>query len=182
MISQSTLSTLAAMPDRLEETFRLVPVERHSWTPASWEGIPGERFSPLGQLCHVRDIEVDGYHVRLARMLHEESPDLVSLDSYELAAGRDYDHADPHDALDAFRVARGKTVDLVRNLTEEQLARRGTFGEYGAITLRSLIHYLASHDLQHLACMEWLLGNLSAETAVPSRAPLVCSTIRDGSR
>jgi hypothetical protein len=178
MIPKSMLRALESMPDRLEETFSLVPVERHSWTPISWDGIPGERFSPIGQLCHVRDIEVDGYHVRLARMIDEREPDLVSLDSYELADGRNYDHADPAQALNEFRAARRKTVEIVRHLDDEQLARRGTFGEYGAITLRSLIHYLVSHDLQHLACMEWLLGKLSTETASPAHAPLACSTIR----
>ncbi len=161
-LSKSTLSDLSAMPDRLDATFRLVPRERWSWQPPSWEGIPGERFSPLGQVCHVRDIEVDGYHVRVARMLAEESPALVSLDSYELAAGRDYDVADPEAALAAFREARRATLRLVEGLTGEQLRRPGTFGEYGPVTLRSVVHYLASHDQQHLACLNWLLGQIHA--------------------
>jgi hypothetical protein len=110
----------------------------------------------------VRDIEVDGYHVRLARMLDEESPALVSLDSYQLAEGRDYDGADPEAALAAFREARRATLRLVEGLTVEQLRRPGTFGEYGPVTLRSVVHYLASHDQQHLACLNWLLGQIHA--------------------
>lgn len=161
-LSKGTLSELAAMPDRLDATFRLVPRERWSWQPPSWEGIPGERFSPLGQVCHVRDIEVEGYHVRVARMLAEDSPALVSLDSYELAGKSSYDAADPDEALAAFREARGKTLRLLEGLTEEQLRRPGTFGEYGAVTLRSVVHYLASHDHQHLACLDWLLGQIHA--------------------
>lgn len=154
------------MPDRLEGAFRLVPAGRHHWTPPSWEGIPGERFSPLGQVCHVRDIELEGYLVRVARMLAEENPVLVSLDSYELAADRNYDRCDPEEALKAFRAGRAATIGLLRGLTPEQLRRRGTFGEYGAITLRSLVHYLASHDSQHLACIEWLLGQMYAEREI----------------
>lgn len=161
-LSKATLTGLASMPDRLEEAFRLVPPPRYNWTPPSWEGIPGERFSPLGQICHVRDIEVDGYQVRIARMLAEESPDLASLDSYEIANARHYDAADPAEALAAFRKARGKTLQLLQGITDEQFARRGTFAEYGALTLKSLVHYLASHDNQHLACMDWLLGQIDA--------------------
>ncbi len=157
-LAASTLDDLAAMPARLAAAFARVPRTHWTWTPSSWDGIPGERFSPLGQLCHVRDIEIDGYHVRIQRMLTEDHPDLVSLDSYALASGRDYDTADPETALATFRTARTETLRLLADLTPAQLERRGTFGEYGAITLRSLVHYLTSHDYQHLACLEWLIG------------------------
>lgn len=150
------------MPDRLTDVFRIVPERYENWIPLSWDGIPGERFSPLGQLCHVRDIEVYGYHIRVAQMLAEENPALVSLDSYSLAIEQNYETADPEEALAAFRVARGVTIDTLKSLTAEQLEREGTFGEYGRITLRSLVHYLSSHDLQHLACIEWLLGQIHA--------------------
>ena len=165
-LSSATLAGLAAMPDRLESAFRLVPADRRTWTPASWEGIPGERFSPLGQVCHVRDIEIDGYHVRFDRMLHEDGPALASLDSDALAVRRNYDGAYPDEALRAFRTARAATLRTLEGVTAEQLGRRGTFAEYGPLTLRSLVHYLASHDQQHLACMDWLLGKLHAEAGV----------------
>lgn len=162
MMPESTLSGLAAMPDRLEAAFHLVPRDRQSWTPASWDGIPGERFSPLGQVCHVRDIEIDGYHVRIRRMLAEENPDLASIDSDALAIERGYDSQDANAALDAFRKARAETLQLLQGLSADQLMRRGTFAEYGPLTLQSLVHYLASHDNQHLACMDWLLGRIYA--------------------
>ena len=161
-LSGKTLSALAAMPDRLQELFGLVPKARQSWQPPSWASIPGERFSALGQVCHIRDIEIQGYHLRVARMLTEDCPSLVSLDSYELAAQRNYDSADPVHALDAFRAARMHTLHLLEDVTPEQLNRRGTFGEYGSLSLRSLVHYLASHDNQHLACMDWLIGQIHA--------------------
>ena len=99
-------------------------------------------------------------------MLHEDGPSLASLDSYELASLRNYDDADPEEALGAFRVARAATLRVLEGVTAEQLERRGTFAEYGPLTLRSLVHYLASHDQQHLACMDWLLGKLHAEARV----------------
>ena len=165
-LARATLAGLAAMPDRLEAAFRLVPEGRRNWTPPSWEGIPGERFSPLGQVCHVRDIERLGYHVRIERMLTEDGPALASLDSYEIAARSSYDDADPREALEAFRAARASTLRRLESVTAEQLDRRGTFAEYGPLTLQSLVHYLASHDHQHLACMDWLLGQLHASEIV----------------
>lgn len=49
-LSTTTLTTLPAMPDRLEATFALVPAELRAWKPASWDGIPEERFSPLASM------------------------------------------------------------------------------------------------------------------------------------
>ena len=156
------LSSLRALPDQVEALLRLVPAARLDWTPASWEAVPGESFSVRGQVCHLRDIEVEGYHLRIRRMLEEEEPDLASLDSYALADARGYSAADVGEALAAFRAARAETLDLLAGLTEAQLDRAGTFAEYGPLTLRGLIHLLASHDAQHLACLHWLLAKMSA--------------------
>ena len=159
---QQAIETLSRAPVQLEQVARLVPEDRWDWEPPDWEGIPGERFAAVGQVCHLRDIEIDGYHVRIRRMLDEDDPDLVSLDGYELARQRAYWQADPFRAMADFHAARRKTLEILAHVDENQLERRGRFAEYGAITLRSLIHYLCSHDQQHLACMQWLLGRMAS--------------------
>jgi len=156
------LESLAAMPSELERLMRLAPRERWSWEPASWDGIPGERFGLLGQACHLRDIEIDGYQLRFRRLLEEEEPDLASIDSYALAKQREYATADLDDALARFRHARLETLETLRRVSVEQLARRGKFAEYGRVTFAGLAHYLGSHDQQHLACVQWLLGRLAS--------------------
>ncbi|HET6330882.1 MAG TPA: DinB family protein [Holophagaceae bacterium] len=149
------------MPDQVEALLRLVPEGRLDWSPDSWEAVPGGMFSVLGQVCHLRDIEVEGYHVRLKRMLTEAAPDLESLDSYALAETRGYHAADIGEAMSAFRAARQITLEQLAGLDAAQLDCPGTFAEYGPITLRGLIHLLASHDAQHLACLHWLLAKMS---------------------
>jgi hypothetical protein len=62
-----------------------VPAGYAQWAPASWDGVPSERFTPLQQVLHVRDIEIEGYHVRFQRTLHETHPLLADIDSYALA-------------------------------------------------------------------------------------------------
>jgi hypothetical protein len=76
------LAELASMPDEIAGLMAQVPAPKLVWVPPTWEGIPGERFTALGQACHLRDIERDGYHVRFGRTLREDWPDLVSIDSY----------------------------------------------------------------------------------------------------
>jgi hypothetical protein len=157
------LDELEAMPDELERALRVVPADRRRWTPASWGGAPGETFSALGHICHLRDIEVDGYHVRVQRLLDETRPSLVSLDGYQIARDRGYDSADAGEALSAFRKARARTVERLRGLSDAQLARSGDFAEYGDLTLRALVHYLRSHDVQHLAGIHWLAGKIASD-------------------
>lgn len=48
-----------------------------------------------------------------------------------------------------FREARAKTVALLASLTPEQFKRAAVFEGYGPLSLRSLVHYLCSHDQQH---------------------------------
>ena len=159
----SLLSELEDMPHQLERALQLIPDDRLGWKPASWEGCPAEYFSVLETVCHLRDIERDGYHVRIRRLLDEENPSLVSLESYEIARERHYDSAQAPEALSEFRRARAVTVQQLREVTEDQLARAGDFAEYGRLTLRALIHYLRSHDQQHLAGIQFLAGKIASD-------------------
>jgi hypothetical protein len=155
------LSELAAAPDEIAALLSQVPAGKRAWVPPSWDGIPGERFTALGQACHLRDIEIDGYHVRFGRILREDRPDLVSIDSYELARERNYeaDHLDT--VIAAFRKARRQTVAMLSVTRDTDWKRKATFAEYGEVTLRGLAHILRSHDLQHLACLHWLLAKIA---------------------
>jgi hypothetical protein len=156
-----TLGALADFPHRLKANYDIVPAQRKHWRPASWEGIPSESFSPIEQICHVKDIEIDGYHVRFRRTLQESNPLLASIDSERLASERVYASADSAQIFDAFARARRETVALIARLTPEELSRIAQF-EGNAVTLRSLVHNLCSHDQQHLAGLQWLLARIAA--------------------
>jgi len=160
-----TLNALAAFPAQLEAHFALFPAEFRHWAPPSWDGVPSEPFTAIEQLCHVRDIEVDGYQVRFRRTLEEHAPHLASIDSEAVARQRDYGRADPAAAFAQFREARQRTLALLRGVEAADFARPAQFEGYGRVTLRGLVHYLCSHDQQHLAGLQWLLGKLDAARA-----------------
>lgn len=162
-MTDTTLQALAAFPPQLEMHYAAIPAGLERWRPSSWEGIPSERFTAIEQLLHIRDIEIFGYHVRFERTLREERPVLADIDSYALAAEREYGVAgDARAALAEFRVARARTVDLLSKLHADDLSRAATFEGYGPVTVRGLMHYLCSHDQQHLAGLQWLLGQIDA--------------------
>jgi hypothetical protein len=157
-----TLRALADFPDQLEAHFAAFPSEFIHWAPPSWDGVPSEALTALEQLCHVRDIEIDGYQLRIRRTLAETNPVLASIDTDALVRERAYARDVPAHALAAFRRARSETMEMISGLSEPQLARTAVFEGYGPLTLRSLIHYLCSHDQQHLAGLQWLLGKAEA--------------------
>ncbi len=159
------LAALRDFPETLARHFAIIPPQWRDWAPPNWEGVPSEPYTAIAQLCHVRDIETDGYHVRFRRMLDEEMPVLAGVDGDRLVTERRYAKADPADVIEAIRVARGATVELLQGLNEAQLERRGHFDGYGPVTVRGLMHYLCSHDQQHLAGLQWLAGKIASQAA-----------------
>lgn len=168
-LDEPTLRALASFPDTLAAHYALIPPSHRNWRPPSWDGIPSERLTPIEQLCHVRDIEIEGYQVRMRRTLTEANPQLESLDTDALAQSRSYAAADEREVLASFRAARAQTLGLLCGVSPEQLRRPAFFEGYGTVTLNSLVHYLCSHDQQHLAGLQWLLGQI--EAAEPIRSP-----------
>ena len=161
-LDDATLRALANFPDALEAHYALIPRSHRNWRPPSWEGIPSEHLTPIEQICHVRDIEIEGYQKRIRRTLTESNPQLESLDTDGLARTRSYATTDDRQALAAFRLARAQTLELLSGVDVEQLRRPAFFEGYGAVTLKSLVHFLCSHDQQHLAGLQWLLGQIEA--------------------
>ncbi|MEP7042613.1 MAG: DinB family protein [Dokdonella sp.] len=163
-----TLDALTAFPQQLEAHYAAIPTAFKHWAPTSWDGVPSEPLTAIEQVCHVRDIEIDGYQVRLQRTLRESNPTLASIDTEALARERAYGTSDARLALAAFGAARAKTLALIAQLTPAQFDRTALFEGYGVLTLRSLVHYLCSHDQQHLAGLQWLLGKIEAQRAAES--------------
>ncbi len=162
-----TLSALAGFPQQLEDHYAAIPAGFEHWAPHSWDGVPSERLTAIEQVCHVRDIEIEGYHVRFQRTLHKAHPTLPGIDSEALAVTRSYATSNASDALATFRAARATTLQLIARLQPEQWRRTALFDDYGPTTVRGLAHYLCSHDQQHLAGLQWLLGKIEAVRMQP---------------
>lgn len=161
-MNDATLAALRAFPDQLEAHYALIPATHKHWAPASWDGVPSEALTALEQVCHVRDIEIEGYQRRIARTLAEENPFLPSIDTDGLARDRRYGTSNAVEAFAAFRAARAATVRTIEAIRPADFDRPAEFEGYGPVTLRSLVHYLCSHDQQHLAGLQWLLGKIES--------------------
>jgi hypothetical protein len=157
-----TIEALESFPRTLEQHYGAFPAQFVHWAPDSWDGVPSEPFTAIEQICHVRDIEIEGYQVRFRRTLGEANPFLQSIDSEAVARQRNYAREDARLVFEQIRAARAVTVAMLRGLAPAEFERRAEFEGYGPVSLRGLVHYLCSHDQQHLSGLQWLLGKLDA--------------------
>ena len=113
-------------------------------------------FSIVENVCHLRDIERDGYSVRLRRLLDESQPVLPDIDGARLARERDYNSQLIKDAIEAFSNERMANVARIRALRPEQLNRTGHLETVGPVSVEELLGRMQEHDREHLELIEGL--------------------------
>ena len=117
-------------------------------------------FSIVENVCHLRDIEMEGYARRINQILTEDRPFLSDVDGGRLAIDRKYNEQDAHQALDAFSRARAENTAVLTKLELEQLSREGTLEGAGNIKLEGLLFMMRDHDGSHLRDIEQIRQQL----------------------
>jgi len=153
-LGRPLLDRLSAMPRFLRACADQLPREEWARPPA-----PGQ-FSLVEHCCHLRDLEEEGYLLRIRRMLRETGPALEDFDGGSVAAARNYPAQDLARALQAFVDARSQNLAQLSALGEQELARTGQFGAEGSITLVRLAEMMAAHDAEHRGEIESLFRSL----------------------
>ena len=124
---------------------------------------PGDgEFSLVEQACHLRDLEREGYLVRVRRMLKENLPELAAFDGASVARERNYLAQDARAAARDFAAARRELVALLAPLTEAQLKREATF-EGKRILVIDLVAMIVDHDRGHREAIEAIVDAISAD-------------------
>ena len=123
-----------------------------------------QEFSVVENVCHLRDIEIEGYTARISRMLRENNPLLPDIDGSRLAAERDYHNQNLSEALQAFAYARKRNTQTLRGLIAEQFDREGTLEGTGSVTIRGLLLMMRNHDADHVRELSSIRGRLGPAT------------------
>jgi transcriptional regulator with XRE-family HTH domain len=140
----NAVAGLGAMPAKLKAIVAAVP-------QTAWRSKPaGGGFSLIEHICHLRDIDGDGYRLRVERILTETRPSLPDIDGDALAAERDYLSQDLSAALAAFTATRLDIVARLAKLTPEQRQRTGLMAGTMEITIDGLVEAMTAHDSEHL--------------------------------
>jgi hypothetical protein len=121
-----------------------------------------EEFSVIENVCHLRDIEIEGYTARISRILQENNPLLPDIDGSRLAVERDYQSQNLPEALQAFADARKQNTKTLSGLVTEQFDREGTLEGAGIVTIRGLLLMMRDHDADHLSDLSSIRGRSNA--------------------
>ena len=147
-------AVLAAMPAKLKAIVEAIP-------ETLWRAQPkAGGFSLVEHLCHLRDIDGDGYRVRIERMLSEDRPMLPDIDGAQLAVERDYKVQDARAALDTFSATRWAIVGRLGKLDATERRRKGLMAGTHEIDIEGLVSAMLTHDSEHLDELEGLSAEL----------------------
>ena len=147
------VSHLGSMPAFLAAVLASVPPAELTRQPQAGH------FCLVEHACHLRDLECEGYLVRVRRMLAEHEPALEPFDGDAVAAARNYPSQDGFEAAREFAAARTELLALVAPLTPAELAREGTFGDQ-RVCFADVIAMMVGHDREHREEIERLLARL----------------------
>ena len=148
-----SIHQLAAMPAFLEAAIDAAPRDALAARPGP------EEFSLVEHACHLRDLEREGYLLRVRRVLAEARPALEPFDGAKVAAERDYLRQDARVAAREFAAARGELTGLLAPLTADDLRREARFGDQ-PVCLGDLIAMMVEHDRGHRDEIEQLVEEL----------------------
>ena len=116
-------------------------------------------WSVVEHVCHLRDIEKEGYAVRITKLLTEDQPLLEDIDGDKLAVERVYINQDFKAALDGFINVRRANIEEIRDLSADQLSRSGMFDD-SPLSLLDLLKKMRQHDHEHIDQMVQLTTQL----------------------
>jgi DinB family protein len=112
-----------------------------------------EFFSLRESVLHLRDIDVEGYELRIRRILSEASPVLADVKGAQLAIDRRCNEQPVEPALADLTRARAASVEWLKACNEADLSRTAELEGSGMVTLRRLLEMWMQHDADHLKDM-----------------------------
>jgi hypothetical protein len=148
-----TLERLEAMPAFLEAALHEAGDENFTARPTQ------DEFSLVEHACHLRDLDREGYLLRVRRMLTERAPELEPFDGQAIAKARDYASQEAHAAAQDFAAARRELLALLAPLSADDFRREATFAGK-RISLAELVGLIDAHDAEHRDEIERILDDI----------------------
>jgi hypothetical protein len=138
------IAGLARMPELVAKLVSDLPAQAVRTKPSP------DEFSALENICHLRDIEIEGYSTRIKRILAEDQPKLPDINGARLAIERDYNNQEVSEAMASLTLARQQNVSVLRQLDKDQFERTGDLAGVGRVTIGKLLLMMREHDDDHV--------------------------------
>lgn len=154
--SRAVMEPLRAFPAELRALLESAP--RAKLRQRATDG----SFALIEHAWHLADLEVEGYGLRIEKLLAEDNPRLPDFKGDEIAERRRYLELELEPALRRFEDARAVNLARIETLSEEQMQRGGEQEGVGRVTIARVVEMMAEHDAGHAAELHALLKELSA--------------------
>ena len=125
---------------------------------------PAGGFGFVEQVWHLADLEVEGYGLRIDRILKEDHPALADFDGAQVAGDRQYRSLSLADGLARFAEARARNLGALVEIVPSQWKRTGVQTGVGTVRLSDLPRMMAEHDASHREEIRELLGETLSGT------------------
>jgi hypothetical protein len=143
----------ARIAELLEASAATILAELEALGPeARWRPAPGE-WCANECLGHILEAERRGFNGRIRTILAGERPALQGWDQSEVAVARRDNERDPGELLAEFLPLRADSIDLVRTLGPDELARTGVHERVGELAVGDLLGEWVHHDRNHVKQM-----------------------------
>jgi hypothetical protein len=137
------LQELACMPDYVRQAFTSLPAD------ALTKPGPNGLFSPVEQVWHLADLEVEGFGFRIEALRNQPDPELPDFDGAAVATARDYKSLSLEEGLKRFELGRRENLKRLSALTDAQWNNGGTQEGVGRVSLCDMPIFLRQHDQAH---------------------------------
>ena len=155
---EALIEEYARGPERIREALARVPKAALSWRPEAG------KWSVHEVVVHCADSETNAA-LRIRTLIAEKEPLIVGYDQDAWTRVLDYQAQPLEDSLAATSTARGRTVPLLRRLTDAEWRKEGRHTESGRYTAEDWLRIYAAHLKGHAKQIE---RNVEAWTASSS--------------
>ena len=121
----------------------------HAWQHEPFEG----GWSAHQNLVHLLAVEKANYHVRIARVLEENTPELVAWDNDAAMAAEGSEGSDIEALAERFMAARTTTFEMFKDLSPEQWRRTAVWPDGTVVDLSWIAEKVLWHALVHFATL-----------------------------
>ena len=134
---------------------------------ATWRARPAPReWAPLEIVCHLRDEATDDYGARL-RVILEGEARFEPIDPERQAVARQYQQANPSEALAAFQARRMISLELLDSVQPDRLLGTAETPSGRRLSGLDLLASWVAHDRLHLQQLAGTLARRWADRWAP---------------
>ena len=143
MNREQVAHTLETTPKMLRTLLTGVDEALHTWRPEA------DEWSINEIIGHLIDSDSHAFFDRIQLMLDKDEPMLPGVDVNALSAQRTDNEQEAFSLLNDLAEQRTGHASFVRTLSNEQMARTGSYKSYGLFRVSDFVYEWAYHDFDH---------------------------------